>query len=378
MSGISSMKRVIHLTSVHPRNDTRIFLKECRSLAQYGYNTSLVVADNKGNTLKDGVYIYDVGSCVGRLNRICKTSRRVYKLALSLDGDIYHIHDPELIPVGLKLLKKKKKVIFDAHEDLPKQILSKPYLCPWQAKFLSVAAKKYEKYALHKFSGIITATPFIRDKFLAIHAHVVDVNNFPLLGELSEAEKPVEWGQQKNSVCYIGGLSKIRGIKEIVSAMAEAQQPVRLQLAGAFGESLFEQKIKKLPAWRLVDDLGYLDREGVRAVLQRSLAGLVTLHPVINYVDALPVKMFEYMSAGLPVIASHFPLWKEIIEGHDCGICVDPLDPNAIAEAIDYLVLHPEIAQRMGKNGREAVVSRYNWEFEEKKLIACYEKIFQG
>ena len=124
-----------------------------------------------------------------------------------------------------------------------------------------------------------------------------------------------------------------------------------------------------------MDYRGWLDRQGVKTVLNESFAGLVTLHPIVNYLDALPVKMFEYMAAGLPVIASNFALWKQIIEGNQCGLCVDPLNPKAIAEAIDYLVTHPEEAEKMGLNGQRAVQELYNWGNEERKLIQLYESL---
>jgi glycosyltransferase involved in cell wall biosynthesis len=94
-----------------------------------------------------------------------------------------------------------------------------------------------------------------------------------------------------------------------------------------------------------------------------------------NHIDAQPNKMFEYMSAGLPLIASDFPLWREIVEGNDCGVCVDPADPAAIAEAIDRLVENPDLARRMGENGQRAVHERYNWAIEEKKLLALYDTV---
>jgi glycosyltransferase involved in cell wall biosynthesis len=173
-------------------------------------------------------------------------------------------------------------------------------------------------------------------------------------------------------VAYIGGISRIRGIVEVVKAMQKQSSDARLQLGGSFSEIEFEKQIRKEVGWNKVDALGWLGRNDVKGVLHDSIAGLVTLHPVINYVDALPVKMFEYMSAGLPVIASNFPLWKRIVEGNRCGLCVDPLDPQAIAEAIDYLVSHPIEAGQMGRNGQKAVLKHYNWENEEKKLIDFY------
>lgn len=369
-------RRITHLTSVHSRYDTRIFLKECQSLANNGYDVSLVVADDKGDEIKNGINIYDVGKLSGRINRIFKTTKKVYQKALELDCDIYHLHDPELIPIGLKLLKKGKKVIFDAHEDLPKQVLSKPYLKPWKARLLSWLVEKIENYALGKYSGIIAATPFIRDKFTVINSCTVDINNFPSLSEFTLENS--SWRankKQEATVCYVGGLSKVRGIAEIVKAMSYVKSNVRLDIAGEFSEVDFEKEVKELSSWSAIRELGFLDREGVQNILYNSIAGLVTLHPIINYLDALPVKMFEYMAAGLPVISSDISLWKEIIEGNKCGVCVNPMNPEEIAEAIDYLARHPEEALKMGDNGKKAVLEKYNWEVEERKLLALYVKI---
>lgn len=133
-----------------------------------------------------------------------------------------------------------------------------------------------------------------------------------------------------------------------------------------------------MPSWAVVNELGFVDRKGVRDVLGRSFAGLVTLHPVPNYLDALPVKMFEYMAAGIPVIASDFPLWREIIESSQCGVCVNPMKPEEIAQAVDRLVNNPAEARQLGENGRRAVLDRYNWAVEEKKLFQLYEYILKA
>lgn len=369
-------RKVAHLTSVHPRYDTRIFLKECMSLANHGFSVSLIVADGKGNEQKSNVAIYDVGASKGRLDRIRNAPGRVFKKAVALDADIYHFHDPELIPIGLKLKKLGKSVIFDSHEDVPKQILAKPYLNAVAKVFLSKAFMLYESYAVPRLDAIVAATPFIRDKFLPINKRSVDINNYPMIGELN-ADQNVGWDQKKSQVAYVGGITAVRGIREIVQALPLAKTDVRLQLGGRFSEPALEDEIKSEPGWRKVDELGWLDREQVAAVLRRSVAGLVTLHPAINYIDSLPVKMFEYMSAGIPVIASNFPLWREIIEGNDCGVCVDPLDAGAIAEAIDFVVANPKRARQMGQNGQRAVAERYNWAVEEKKLLALYSALLE-
>jgi glycosyltransferase involved in cell wall biosynthesis len=364
--------KIAHLTSAHERHDTRIFLKMARSTAAAGYEAVLVVADGQGEETKDEVLILDVGGVKGRLDRMFGATRRVFKTALQIDASLYHLHDPELLPVGLALRRRGKHVVFDAHEDLPKQILSKHYLPPIIRKWISAAAGMFERFACGRLDIVIAATPAIRDKFRSRGIEAIDINNFPMLGELQIAGPPSEKGAE---VCYLGGIAAVRGIREIVDAMALCASDARLNLAGAFEQETLKAEVKKKSGWARVNELGFLSRSQIKEVLGRSAAGLVTLHPTPAYVDALPVKMFEYMSASLPVIASDFPLWREIVVGSGCGLCVDPLDPKAIAVAIDTLLENPALAREMGEKGNQAVHQRYNWAIEEKKLLDLYEQI---
>jgi glycosyltransferase involved in cell wall biosynthesis len=371
-SGTSTL-RVCHLTTAHPRYDTRIFHKECVSLAAAGHMTFLLVADGLADERKDGVEIMSVAKARGRFDRIVAATRRMRDAALALRADVYHLHDPELLTIALQLKRAGAKVIFDSHEDVPQQILSKHYLHPIARKAISRLASAYETWVCRRLDAVVAATPYIRDKFLKIHPRTVDINNYPLLTESTAGDATSV--EREPVVCYVGAITRTRGLAEVVQALSFSKSRVRLLLGGKFNEQALASEIRLLDGWAKVDELGWLDRQGVSHTMHRSMAGLVTLHPTTAYLESLPVKMFEYMNAGLPVIASDFPLWRGILEDTQSGLCVDPLDPKAIAAAIDWIVENPEQAHRMGENGRQAVATKFNWPAEERKLISLYQSL---
>lgn len=367
---MSGKIKVCHITSIHPSSDTRIFVKECSSLAAAGYDVSLV-ATNTENEIINGVKIVNAGNRhKNRILRMIFTSKKVYGKALSLNADIYHFHDPELIPIALKLVKKGKKVIYDVHEDIPRQILAKYYIPGFLRNFISKITERKENSAAGKFSWIITATPFIRDRFLKYTRYVTEVCNFPVITELHSS---TPYLLRPKQVCYVGSITKARGILEMVEAMDGL--PYELHLCGTFSPESLRDEAMLLPGWKQVVEHGYASRPKVKEVLDHSRVGLVTLHPIINYVDAYPVKMFEYMIAGIPVVASNIKLWKEIVDSSRSGICVDPCKSAEIKKAIISIMENDNVAQLMSVNGVKAVEEHYNWSNEERKLIDIYQQL---
>jgi len=363
-------KKICHFTSVHIRNDVRIFHKQCGFLSKSGFEVHLVVADGLGDDLVNNIKIHDVGVCNNRFTRMWKSASKVYKKALEIQADLYHFHDPELIPFGRKLIKKGEKVIYDIHEDVPRDILSKYYIIKPLRLLISRVFEKYENQSARKFSWIITATPFIRDRFLKLNPRTSDINNFPILQEFLTKTNPQ---LISNNVCYIGDLTEIRGIYHIIDALNHSD--VRLILGGRFESEQMESKIKNHPNSNRIDYHGFVSRKQMAELFSQSFAGLVTFLPEPNHVNAQPNKLFEYMAAGLPVICSNFPLWRMLIEKGNCGICVDPKKPEEIAQAINTIKNDPQLAHQMSENGKKAVNTIFNWDIEFQKLHTIYQNL---
>lgn len=367
------MKKYAHLTSAHRVGDTRILLKECQSLKKNGYDISLIAVHNKDEIVA-GIPVIAVKKNKGRLSRYIKTAKSVYDKAVLNEIDICHFHDPELIPFCLLLRMKGKKVIYDVHEDLPKQILSKEWI-PSIVRYPVACFFSFLEWFSSKyfFSAIVAATPKISKRF-PLHKTSL-VQNFPLKNELVR-EKITPYSERPLYIVYVGGIAKIRGICEVVSALGIIKnKSIKLQLAGRFESELLLHSCKALNGWNKVDYKGFLNREEVATLLDQSRLGLVIFYPEPNHIDAQPNKLFEYMSAGIPVIVSDFPLWRNIVEDADCGILVDPMDKNAIASAIEWLISNPEDAERMGQNGQEQIMKQYNWTHEEVTLLRLYQEL---
>jgi glycosyltransferase involved in cell wall biosynthesis len=362
--------QVCHLTSAHQRYDVRIFTKECTSLVNAGYSVCLLVADGRGDETKNGVSIEDIGhSPKSRFKRIATASHSFFKKCLEVDADLYHLHDPELIPCGLKLKRIGKKVVYDIHEDVPRQLLSKPYLIPAALRTLAFIFECYENHAIAHFDSLIAATSQIRSRFEKLHPLVVDINNYPILNEFSQdASQP--WSGKKRQVCYVGGLSLIRGLNEMIEA-ARLITDGTILLAGNFESQTLLERFNHHRLQNL-KYIGFVDRHQVAQIMKESMAGLALFHPAPNHLHAQPNKLFEYMSAGIPVIASAFPSWDSLIRGMDCGILVDPQNPSEIARAIEWIFSNPVKAESKGCNARRAVEQKYNWRSEEKKLVETY------
>ena len=369
--------RIAHVTISHGPDDVRIFHKECRSLAKAGHEVHLLVPGPVPEPV-DGVRFHalpSVGGSSAYFWRVWRRSPAIFRTARAVDADVYHLPDPALIPVALLLARKGARIVYDAHEDRPRQARTKYGAAgrPVVGHVSSLLWRVLEGIGRRRFDRFIAVTPDIARTYPAERTTVVA--NFPRLEEFAPAAARPYAGR-RNVVVYSGALHRHRCIREAVEGIGllPPDLDARLVLLGDLTRAHpgFLEELQRLPGWSRVEHTGPLPRAGVVERLGEARIGLSLLSGRAEHVTAMGNKTFEYMAAGLPVVGTDFPVWHDIVRGHDAGLLVDSEDPRAVAAAIEALLRDPERAEAMGRRGAEAVASRYSWDAEARKLIDVY------
>lgn len=367
---------IIHFTTVHPRDDSRIRSKQVNSLArEFNGQVSLFVQDGLGNELDKefGYRVVDTGPRLRRIRRMTIGAWRMIAAVKRARPAVAHFHDPELLPWALILRLFRIKVVYDVHEDVPRQVAQNGRIPKFLRNLLPPFVSLAEWIGARLINGVVAASPTIEHRFPK--DKTILVRNFPLLHELhtpssrSMQERPREF-------TYIGTITENRNIYRMIEAVSRVPgPPAWLRLAGTFSLSETQRNAEQMPEWDSVRFEGWTSRQGVARLLADGRAGLVVLKPVPHEMVTLPIKLFEYMAAGMPVISSDFPVWREIVDSAQCGLLVDPTETKSIADAMQWILDHPEEAQAMGERGRLAVSERYNWDREAEVLIRFYRSL---
>lgn len=366
----AQLPRVVHVSSAHPWTDNRIHYRECASLVEEGYDVSLVALESKVDGPDVGVTLIKLPR-TGRASRVVLGTIRAVRSALKTRARIVHLHDPELawaIPI-LRLLGKT--VIYDAHEDLPIQVKNKPYLRRAVVPLVVMAA--HIIVGLTRLSShVVAATETIARRYGSPRVSVV--RNYPPL-RIEEMQAP-DVSARELAVAYIGSISPLRGAGVMIESLAHPDFPSnwRLNLAGSISPDLAEV-LAQAPGWTQTDFRGQLSSPDARDLLLHSRVGLVLLQDTQAYRDSLPTKMFEYFAAGLPVIASDFPLWRTIVAERDCGILVDERSPAAVAAAVRRYADEPDLLRRHSANARRLAEEELNWSHEAQELLRVYAEL---
>jgi glycosyltransferase involved in cell wall biosynthesis len=359
--------KVCHCSILHKLDDSRIFYKECITLASAGYNVTFIAKSGSKSEFEDSTY-------QGVTLQVLKSNNRLYNnvslfvTLLNQRINVVHFHDPELIILGLFMKLLGKKIIYDVHENVRQDIMHKVWLKPILRYFLSKAAVFLESLASNFFNGIISATPTIAKNFNNNNTYVV--RNFPTF---KKQEVLFKIKEKKYIIIYIGTLSKTRGIQEIISAAGHLIGVAELWLLGTWNDELFRTECEEMLGYKNTRYIGVVNHEDVAKILSEVSIGLCTLHPIDTFKDSYPIKVFEYMQNGIPVLMSNFDMWQELFG--NSSEYIDPMNPLKIAEKIMEMLNNPTRLEEMSRKGQIAVNEQYNWDSESRLLVEFYNKI---
>ncbi|SHF76094.1 glycosyltransferase [Ornithinibacillus halophilus] len=372
---MDAAKRVVHLTTVHHPYDPRIYHKECKSLQAAGFDVTLVAKEDPTDSRKNETIKHvKLKSYSNRLKRMIFGTVDAYKKAKQLNADVYHFHDPELLPIGWLLKKKNNVVIYDIHEDYVTSIMQKEYMNKPLKKVISTLYKWMEKLFAKKME-LCLAEKYYKD----IYPNGKCILNYPTINEnILRHQRDI--AKVDDSVLYTGNVTHVRGA--LIHAKIPAIHPsVSVHYVGlckkSIADEIFTIAKDKQDQIHIQGIDHFVEKEDIEAqyVSRNWLAGIALFPPTEHYMKKELTKFFEYMSAGLPIICSNFPVWKDFIETYDCGIAVDPYNDKEVKEAIEYLRINPDEVKRMGENGKKAVVEKLNWNVEEEKLVKWYKQL---
>ena len=372
MNKKNSIERICHITSVHPRYDIRIFEKECKSLSKY-YDVQLVVADGLENEIKNGINIIDVGKEKNRFQRMLISTWKIYKVLKTIDALVFHFHDPELIPVGILLKFRGKKIIFDVHEDIYEQIKTKDWVASIILLLLLPLVKIINKIIAFNFNLIFAELSYKKKYSKRKNKYQIDVLNYPQ----TEILKPfINCNRTENGIIYIGSITYLRGLDVILDSLMILKQKkidFTMHFVGTLQEEIDWEYYKILRD--NVIFYGYLDIRKGYEISTKCKVGLAILKPIGNYIESIPTKIFEYMSLKLPFIASDFKAWRNYFPENVNNIYVNPNSPIELSEALINLLGNNKRVNQLDDNRRKVAEQKFSWESEEKKLFMLYDNI---
>jgi glycosyltransferase involved in cell wall biosynthesis len=369
-SGDRARPKVVHMTSVHSPLDPRIFMKECAALAAAGYEVVLIAPGDR-DMVRDGIGIRAVKTAAGRMKRMLSTTLAVFRIARAESADVYHFHDPELIPWGLVLRLLGHPVIYDVHEDYVSAINQRSYLAGWLRPVVATAARVIESLCARVFYIVIAERYYLR-RF----PDATMVLNYPTA---SPEPGPRAFAPRSRRLLYTGNVTADRGALihagvlrhptaevHVIGRCSGAVAAEMRAAAGSGADRLFIEG---------VDTYVPFSRIQMAYDAGNWLCGLAIFPATPHYTEKELTKFFEYMQAGLPIVCSDFPVWRALVEEHGVGLCVPPDQPDAVIAAIDWLIQHPAEAEAMGQRGRQLVAEQFNWPSEAKRLTSLYARI---
>lgn len=370
--------KVCHITTVHSPFDVRIFHKECRTLVRAGYEVYLIAQHDKEETV-DGVNIIPLSKVSSRLKRILFLSIKALLEAIKLNSDIYHFHDPELIPTGIILKFLGKNVIYDIHEYYTEILLSSKNISVRNniIKDILRFTLKFilEKVPKYTFDWLIFPTESLKREFDSPLKSSVLLN----LPTIDEIEKHINPDSQERifDIVFAGTVSpfRMKFMLEIAQKLCLLEVNYKWLFVGIPSETIkwVYKNYKKEFLERYIVMVGRIPYEVLLKYLEKSKIGF-NYHPFEKRFNvAIPMKVFEYMLVGLPVVSTALPELNCYLRNNIHAILVNSQNPLEYANALYDLIRNPGKASEIARNGRELILNQLNWEMSESsKLLRIY------
>ena len=365
--------KVAHLSPHRDPFEPRTFF-EALSGAAAGLDV-MVVAPHERDETREGVRILGIPRYRNRLERVTITCWRCVRRAMAERPDIYHLHEPDLIPWGLWLRLSGRRVLYDVHEDYAAAAVVRPWLPGWARRAVAAFVGAVSTLARRAFTIVIAERYYAR-----LFPGGIEVLNYARLEEYAGLQSIARQPPSRPRALYTGSVTDSRGARHHARLLDRLPADAELLLIGQCAipdlRAELEAKAAADPRLRLVLAPGWVPRSTIAACYAESwTCGLAIFPDTPHYREKELTKFFEYMAAGLPVICSDFPVWRELVVGNAVGLAVDPEDPAAAAAALIWLHEHPEQAAAMGQRGRELVRSRYNWDTQASRLVELYRSM---
>lgn len=372
-------EKVFVMSSVHRWDDTRVFFRQATSLAKR-YDVELHAPAPFETREVKGVKVVGLPKWNKESDRV-KLWWMLLKRGLRSDARVFHFHDPELLFVGILLkLMTGKRVIYDVHEHILNDILDKKWIPPYLRRIVGWIYLLTEWLIVPRLDAVIYTTPIVGERYIKLAKLSCSIENYPMLSIFDN-----DGGDREvsgNDVIYLGRVFYVRGVEEVIRSMpavVKKYPDARFMIVGDIVPEAYDSRLRKLTAdlglEKNVIFCGFVPYEQTKDYLVDAVAGVVTFLPYKNNMSCLPNKMFEYMATSIPVIASNFPIYAEVVKPSGCGILVDPTSTEDVSAAIIRMLDDKAAARGMGINGRQAFEDSFNWEKEEVRFFELYDSI---
>lgn len=372
-------KQILMCSSVHVWVDTRVYYKEAKTLALNGYQLDFYAIEHPTKKEQvDRITMHYLEK--KKRSKRFKHWKLLYNEMLNSKAKNFHFHDPELLLVAFFLKKKLKKeifIVYDMHEHLPAAIKTKQWIPNFSRKFLSKGIEKIEQYLMKSCDAVIFAEKSYKEHYTNLNLKKVDVLNYPLV----EQQLPQKKGNDFLTLIYVGVLTEQRGLFNMLELAKHLKEhstvAFKLKLIGPIftKEYKVNQFIKENELENVIELYGRMQYNDIWLHYSQADIGLCLLHPTPNNLNSQSTKLFEYMAAGLPIVASDFSSFTNLLTLHQCGKTGNISDYDELSKLILEINDNPKIAKTMGKNGMCAFKNSYSWNSESNKLISLYSQV---